>query len=87
MKKGDIVYHARILKNIMYEVYELKIRTVEEDYFVGTEKSTRQAFIFKTSALNTTVFYDRKQALRVVREAEKKRTKRYIEVESLEEKE
>ena len=81
MKTGDTVYYARILKNIMYEICELKIRTVEEDYFAGTEKRTKQAFLFPMHALNDIVFYDRKLALDKVKKAEKKRTKFYVEEE------
>ena len=79
MKKGDIVYYARVIPNILYEVCELKLRTVEDTYFVGMENKTKHAFIFNNNALNKNVFYDRKIALQIVKDAEKNRTKNYSE--------
>lgn len=36
VRKGMVLYYARILKAVgIYEVSELLIRTVEDDYFVG----------------------------------------------------
>ena len=44
IKKGDILYVARIIPSCgIYEIIELKIRTVEDTYFVGTDKYTKQA--------------------------------------------
>lgn len=79
MKKGDIVYYARVIPNILYEVCELKIRTVEDTYFVGLENRTKHAFVFNNNALDQKVFYDRKIALKIVKDAEKKRTRNYNE--------
>lgn len=79
MNKGDIVYYARVIPNILYEVCELKVRTVEDTYFVGLENRTKHAFVFNNDNLNKTVFYDRKIALQIVKEAEKNRTKSYSE--------
>ena len=46
LHKGDKVYYARIMPNLgLYEVCELKIRTVEDDYYVGLENKT-STFIF-----------------------------------------
>ena len=80
MKKGDIVYYARVIPNILYEVCELKVRTVEDTYFVGLENRTKHAFVFNNVNLNKTVFYDRNIALQIVKEAEKNRTKSYNEI-------
>ena len=72
LEKGQIVYYARIIKNVgIYDVLELKIRTVADTYFVGTEKNSKHAYLLSNSYLNETVFYDRKQALKIVKEAEK----------------
>ena len=76
MTKGDILYYARIIPNVgIYEILELKIRTVEETYFVGTEKFTKQAFLFGYSALERTVFVNREDALDLVVGAEEHRKK------------
>lgn len=72
LHKSDIVYHARIFPTIgLYDLDELKIRTVTEDYFVGIEKHTKRAFLFPCSAINKTIFVNRKDALNKVKEAEK----------------
>ena len=48
INKGQIVYYARILPSVdIFEILELKIRTVEDDYFVGTDNNTQQAFLFR----------------------------------------
>lgn len=72
LNKKDIVYYARAMDNVgIFDVVELKVRTVEDDYFTGIDDKTKHAFIFNISDLNKTVFFDRKDALRVVNEAEK----------------
>lgn len=71
MTKGDVYYYARIHPATgIYEVDELCIRTVEETYFVGTEKRTKQAFLFNYDELEETVFLDRTKALDLVKAAE-----------------
>ena len=72
---GETVYFARILESVgIYEILELKIRTVEDSFFVGTEKSTKHAYLFGYSYLNKTIFSDRRKALKIVKEAEKNKT-------------
>ena len=71
LKKQDVVYYTRILPSSnIYDILELKIRTVEKDWFVGIEKRDKQAFLFQDTELNKTVFTDRKIALKKVKEAE-----------------
>lgn len=70
--KGDVVFYARIQpKNATYDVCELKVRTVADTYFVGIDKRDKHAYLFGYNVLNDYVFLDRKQALKVVKEAEK----------------
>lgn len=72
LKKRDDVYYARVIPSSgIYDICDLKIRTVEDDWFVGTDKKDKHAYLFKKSALNKTVFFDRKIALEIVKEAEK----------------
>lgn len=72
LNKKDIVYYARAMDNVgIFDVIELKVRTVGDDYFTGIDDKTKHAFIFNISDLNKTVFFDRKDALIVVNEAEK----------------
>ena len=69
---GQIVYYARIMPTVgLYEVEELKIRTVTDEYFVGTEKNTKHAYLFGHSTIGKYVFKDRKLALNLVKESEK----------------
>lgn len=72
IRKNDTVYYARILERTgIYDVCELSIRTVERQYFVGTDKRDKHAYLFMNAELGKSVFYDRDDALSVVKEAEK----------------
>lgn len=72
LTKGQVLYYARIMPTVgLYEILELKIRTVTDEYFVGTEKNTKHAYLFGYSTIDKYVFKDRKQALDLVKEAEK----------------
>lgn len=72
MIKGDIIYYARVLEKVyMYEVYELKVRMVEDTWFSATDKNTKQAFLFSHKDIGKTIFFDRKEALKIVKNAEK----------------
>lgn len=76
LRIGSEVYYARIMPNVgMYEIYELKIRTLMPTYFVGIEKMSKQAFLFSYKSLDKRVFTDRHDALMTVREAEESKTK------------
>ena len=71
LKKKDIVYYTRILPSSnIYDLLELKVRTVEEDWFVGIEKRDKQAFLFYNTEINKTIFTDRTVALEKIKEAE-----------------
>ena len=71
MKKGEIIYYARIIPNISYDVYELKVRTIEDTWFSAIEKRSKMTFIFNNEDIDISVFYDRNIALKKVKEAEK----------------
>lgn len=72
IRKGQEVYYARCLTNCgVYDVLDLKIRTITDSYFVGTEKTTRQAFLFGYSNLERIVFKNRKDAVAYAKQAEK----------------
>ena len=46
LKKKDIVYYTKIVPNCgIYDVYEIIIRTVTDDYFVGIDKRDKHAFL------------------------------------------
>ena len=64
LKKGNIVYYSRIMPNIgIFDVHELKIRTIEDTYFVGTDKRDKKAFLLPHSAIGEYVFMSRKYAV------------------------
>lgn len=80
VKKSNIVYYARIMPTVgLYEVVELKVRTVADDFFVGIDKNTKHAYMFKINDINKIVFFDRKDAVDVVKAAEKKGKKVFDE--------
>lgn len=81
LKKSDTVYYARIFPKIgMYELNELKIRTIGDTYFVGIDTRSKQAMLFGFNTINDTVFFNRKEALNKVKEAEKNKDKQISEI-------
>ena len=71
---GDVVFWARVHPETgIYEVCELRVRTVYPDCFVGVDKDSRRAFILSYEECDTTVFEDRRLAVSLVKEAEKKK--------------
>ena len=75
MQVGDRIYYAR-RRFSKYDVIDLKVRTVAENYFVGSEKDTKQAFLFHYSDLDDVVFTHRSDALKEAKEREKHMIKR-----------
>lgn len=71
LNKNDIVYYAKIFPKMgIYELYELKIRTLTDKYFVATDDKTKQAHLFGLDSVGECIFTDRNEALEVVHEAE-----------------
>ena len=63
-KIGDIVYYARIMPTLgIYDVCELKIRTVADTYFVGTDKRDKRAYLFSYNTVGKCIFSNRKDAV------------------------
>ena len=72
LKKGQILYYAQCLENCgVFEVLEIKLRTIEDTWFAGVEKRTRHAYLFSNDDVNKKVFFNREEALAVVKAAEK----------------
>ena len=43
INKGNVLYYAQMMPTIpLFEVLELKIRTVEENWIVGIDKKSKQ---------------------------------------------
>ena len=71
IKKGTVVYYAQILEPVgTFEVLELTIRTVEDNWFTGVEKKEKQVYLFYTKDIDKCIFFNRKDALMTVKEAE-----------------
>lgn len=71
LKRKDIIYYARIIPtSSVYEVCELIIRTVENNWFAGIDKRDKRAYIFSDSDIDKVVFKNRKDALKKVLDAE-----------------
>lgn len=69
IQKGKMVYYARMLNPVgIYEVCDLYVRTVRDDYFVGTDKRDKHAYLFSYNKLDKTIFKTRQDT---VLEAEK----------------
>lgn len=76
MKVKDILYYARIIPTVgIFDICQLTIRTVKEDYFVGCDKVDKHVYLFNYSDLGEIVFHDRKQALDKVLVAENNKKK------------
>lgn len=57
IKPGQIMYWARILPKIQtYDLYELKVRTLYDTYFVAVDKRSKQSYIFPYKGINKTIF-------------------------------
>ena len=85
MKRKDIVYYARIQPALgVYEVLELLVRVVEIGWFSAMDKRDKRVYLFTDKDLNKTVFFDRKEALTLVKKAEKHKRKMTFTTEEME---
>ena len=75
-KIGNTIYYARIMPTLgIYDVCELKIRTVTDTYFVGTDKRDKRAYLFSYNAVEKCIFSNRKNAVEKVITAEESNPK------------
>lgn len=71
LKKNQIVYYTRIIPSSgIYDILELKLRTIESNWYVGCEKRDKQAYLFYASDIGKIIFVNRDEALVRVQEAE-----------------
>lgn len=74
INKKDKLYYARIIpQSGLYEVCDLIVRTVADDWFVAYDKKDRHAYLFGYNSLDDIVFDNRETALRKVKKAEANR--------------
>lgn len=80
IEKGMTVYYAQCMPNVgVFDLLELTLRTVEDTWFVGIEKKDKQAFLFSKKDIDKCIFFDRKDALMTVKEAELSCKKKFTE--------
>ena len=73
---GNIVYYARIMPKLdVYDVYDLKVRTVENTYFSTIDKKDKKSYLFSYNDIGKTVFINREEAVNKTKEAEKNKPK------------
>ena len=76
IRQNDIVYYARIMPRLgIFDVYDLKVRTVEDTYFVAIDKRDKKSYLFNFTDINKTVFTNREEALSKVKKEEKNKPK------------
>lgn len=65
LNKNDTVYFVKIPPNPEFaEIYDLHIRTVAEDYYVGLDNTTnKHAYIFSDRDIGETIFLNKADAL------------------------
>ena len=72
INKDSIVYYARIHHETgIYELCELKVRTVYPDSFVGVDTHSKIAYICSFDGCDSIIFDNREDALKIVQKAEK----------------
>ena len=76
IRKNDIIYYARIMPKLgIFDVYDLKVRTIADTYFVAIDKRDKKSYLFNYNEIGKIVFTDRKEALNKTKEAEKNKPK------------
>ena len=77
IKKKDIIYYAQMMPSIpQFEVIELKVRTVSDTWFSTTENKTKHTYLFCYKDIGGNIFFDRKECLMIVKQAEKEYRKK-----------
>lgn len=70
---GQIVFYTRILPTAgIYDLLEIKLRTVEDTYIVGCDEKDHTAYLVSEIEAETCIFTSRKDALNKIKEEKKK---------------
>ena len=86
LNRGDTVYFARILPSLgIYDVLELRVRTVDETSFIALDKRDKRAYSFNFRQYEKQFFFDRETALKIVKDAEKYKVSRTFTIDKMEE--
>lgn len=75
LHKKDKVFYAQIMPTLdIFEVCELIVRTIEDNYFVGIDRTDKHAYLISYSKFGELVFTNRADCLeKVLLEEEKNR--------------
>ena len=80
IKKGDVVYYAQALEPVStFEVLELIVRTVKDNWFTGVETKEKQVHLFYLKDIDKCIFFNRHDALMTVKEAESSCKRKFTE--------
>ena len=86
IEKGRIVYYAQILEPCgIFELLELKVRTVEDNWFAAVEDKRKHVYLFYNKAIGKEIFFDRKEALDIVKNAEENCKRKFSDEKCYEE--
>lgn len=76
IKKKDILYYAQILPKVgIYNVCEMIVCTLYEDYFACMDKREKKRYLFYYSDIDKILFANKLEALTLVTDAEKDKPK------------
>ena len=80
IKKGDVVFYAQCLESCgVFEVLELTLRTVKDNWFTGVETKEKQVHLFYLKDIDKCIFFNRHDALMTVKEAESNCKRKFTE--------
>lgn len=64
LERGDAIIYARVMPHIgYYELLDLKVVTVGNDYVTGCDSRTKQSYIFLKKNIDKVLFHNRGMAL------------------------
>lgn len=63
LERGQEVYYARNLRGGVFDVCDLKVRTVEDTWFTAIDKRDNTVFYFPMKEIGESVFAYRQDAL------------------------
>ena len=73
INKGDTVYYTRVFPETgTYDLCDLIIRTVMDNWFCGVDNKDKRAYLLGLNEIDENVFYDRSIALKRIHNAEQK---------------
>lgn len=83
INKKDLLFYARIHPSLgVYDLCEIIVRFVGEDWFTGIDKRDKRVYLFSNKSIEKTVFFERKRALSKIRAMEKNKTNNNFTIEN-----